>query len=141
MISKKALKTAFKMLETIGNQYGMPGQEQDLLLNLITAISLQDLLEDGTIRWKTEPPSGLRLAMAPGGARTEGDRSRAALIRAQCSEEEIESAYEQAEELLEARGLPEAERAALFTALPCLGLSALGAYLEWRSAPPFPEVL
>lgn len=141
MISKKARKTAFKMLETIRSQYGMPGEEQDLLLNLITAISLQDLLEDGTVRWKTEPPSELRLAMTPGGTRTEGARSRGALIRAQCSEEEIESAYERAEELLEARGLPETERAALFTALPCLGLSALGAYLEWCSAPPFPEVL
>ncbi len=138
-IKKSALKTAWKMVNTIFARFPFSPAEKDLLLNCSTIVALQDL-EGSRVEWRKHPERGLKLVFSGGAVGLESSGWRPG-IRALYSEQEVEEAMDRAEGLFDRYGLDEEERAALFTALPCLGLNALGEFLEWTKKPPFPELV
>ncbi len=137
-ISALMIRTAWKMVDTVFEQHRLSRQHRDQLLNLTTAVALHDLA-DQRLTWARRPPEGLRLVFAGRSVEASSDPSRGAL-RARFADHQIEEACEHAESLFDQYRLDEDERDTLFTALPCLGLHALQAWLKWKKAPPFPEV-
>ncbi len=138
-ISPEALRMAWKMVDTILPHTDMSPAERDLLLNLTTLVALGDLLNNG-LRWTRQPEKDLSLRFRDRTVVVSRKTERPAAILRTPTERETEAAIDDAEELFDCYRLEEEERAALFTALPCLGLHALRAYLEWTSPPPFPEL-
>ncbi|MBI4482812.1 MAG: hypothetical protein HY652_07985 [Acidobacteria bacterium] len=140
-ISRKTGQIAFTASETLFQRHRFPAHEQDALLTLVCAISLDQLRDAGAIRWRKAPPGPLSLRFqkekivpAPGGAK------EVALIH-EMEAEDVDAAFERAEEILDRHQVPEEEREMLFTSLPCLGFYLLqGEYIEWLRPHPFQEL-
>ncbi len=129
---------AWKMVATIFPQTKMTPKDRNLLLTLATLVSLHDLL-DAAVRWKAPPPRAVVVFEGRSTVLRKAEKS-AFVLKESFSESEIDRAALLAEEIFDRYGLDEEERATLFTALPCLGLHALGDRLEWIKKPPFPEL-
>ncbi len=141
MISKQACRTARTMAETIFSEYRVTSTDRDRLLSALTILSLRDLLSGSSLSWDPESTSGTGITLRYGEKDVCVRESTGSFfLKSNHSDEEVERAYDDSEELLDRYNIPDLERATLFTALPCLGLWALRDCIEWNEAPPFPEV-
>lgn len=137
-ITKAALKMAHKIAATIFNAYSVTVPERERLLNLLTLLSLGDLLSTRSLSWQHRPDPGKALFLDGRAVRVR-DGSFDFYAAGEESDQLIEETYLRVEDIFDRLSLPEEERAGLFTALPCLGLAGLDDYLVWRKDPPFPE--
>lgn len=138
-ISPGALKMAWKMVITIFPQARIPQPDRDLLLTLVTMVSLHDLL-DASLVWMAPPPARSVLAFDGLSVVVKPARQNDFVLKKTFSESQIDRASLLAEEMFDRFHLDEEERETLFTALPCLGLHGLARYLRWIRKPPFPEL-
>lgn len=127
------------MVQTIFPRYAVSREDQSLLLNLVTILSLQDLMGAGSLEWKKFPDSAT-LVLRRDHAAVQAGKLQGWSLKPKHSDQDLRRIAETAEQVMDRYILPEAERAALFTALPCLGLHALQEYLTWKNSPPFLEL-
>ena len=139
---------AWKMVDTIFPKADVSAVDRNNLLCCVTLIALSDLL-DSTVFWTQDIPAGaFRLTFEKRSVAVFFQRPSERLsrkhggrwIRQSPSDGDVESALHESEAICDRYHLDEEERDTLFTALPCLGLHALGAHLIWRKPAPFSEL-
>lgn len=132
------LKTAWKVVDTVFSHYRVEAADRDRMLQAVTVIALADVAGSGVIRWKEPPPSdSVPVFSGPRSVRLKKDSASPYRLRKEYSESKADRAYDDAEALFDRYQFPDDERASLYSALPCLGLSTLEERLEWNSPPPF----
>jgi len=139
-ITDDALKMAWKMIDTIFPRYSFAGKEQNALLTAVTGIALDDLLQSKALVFKKPLPPMTILLLDGRAVRAKAAEKTRLALKTEPSPEDTDRAIGWVEEIFDKHGLTEEERATLYTALPCVGLHALGQYVEWQQAPPFAEL-
>ena len=138
-VTAAALKMAWKMIDTIFVRHDIPPADGQRLLNILTAVSMEHLLDVATIRWTAPEATAGRLFLE--GPRVWNESSENTVLKARLSEEDLDLLLDEAEELLDRYHLDEEEKATLFTALPCVGLSTLEQhFIKWLGPTPFVEL-
>lgn len=147
-VSSEAQRMAWKMVDTIFPRAGVSTDDSDRLLCCVTLIALSDLL-DRTVVWARElPAETFRLFFEDHAVGVIFRKPRERLprqlagrwIRKNPTDRDVETALDESETICDHYQLDEEERDTLFTALPCLGLNALGTYLVWKGPAPFAEL-
>src|SRR4030042_532501 len=139
-ISQEALNMAWKMVRTIFPRHKAPSKERNALLTAVTKVALDDLLSSGKLTWKSSLPANTILVFEEQQVLTRTAEKSRLVLRSDRSPAEVERAADWIESLFDKWNLTEEERATLYTALPCLGLSAIRDCVTWREDPPFPEL-
>ncbi|HSR69014.1 MAG TPA: hypothetical protein VLU25_13840 [Acidobacteriota bacterium] len=134
----RTLKTARKVVDTVFPHYQVSAADRNRMLQAATVIALADVAGSRTIRWRSPPPSDSVPAFADGGQVVLQPQPESRYrLRKGYSEEKVDRAFDECEALFDRYQLPDDERASLYSALPCLGLSALDKHIEWLQPPPF----
>ncbi|HXK62606.1 MAG TPA: hypothetical protein PLP42_22200 [Acidobacteriota bacterium] len=131
---------AWKMIDTIFDQYRIPTREQNVLLTAVTGIALDDLVKSDVVRFKKALPPMTILLLDGRSVRTKAARKTRLALKTEPVPEDIDRAFEWVEKIFDKYNLTEEERATLYTALPCVGLHTLAQYVEWKQPPPFTEL-
>jgi len=139
-INRSQRKTALKMSKTILDRASLSADEATQLLMSCLQLSLRDLLDSRFIQWSRPLPETLMVVWTGGVARVVTQRKGSKCLTSYPQDEVVDQAFEVCESFFDRHDLSEEERDTLFTALPCLGLVALEAFLDWKKKPPFPEV-
>ena len=140
-INADQIRTAWKMLETLSDEYALSPMEQSFLLHAVNIVALQHSLSCNEIKWKGIDQ---RLRIFCSGRRVgiEEDAPHPLALHQSVTQEEADDAFGMVEQLLDHHEIPEQERAGLYSALPCLGFHALQErYIEWKVQPPFQGLL
>ncbi len=136
-IDADQIRTAWKMLETLSDEYALSPMEQSFFLHGITMVALRHSLLRNDIEWKG-PDERIRVFAAGRSVGIEKDAPHPLVLHRAITEQEADTAFNMVEQLLDHHEIPEHERAGLYSALPCLGFHALqDRYLEWKVPPPF----
>ncbi|HEV8132896.1 MAG TPA: hypothetical protein VGQ81_16735 [Acidobacteriota bacterium] len=140
-INADQLRTAWKMLDTLSDEYALSPAEQSFLLHAICIVALYHSLNRGELEWKGADKR-IRIFISDHRVQVEEDSPHPLALHRGATEEEADAAYNMAEELLDRREMPEHERASLYNAVPCLGFHALQeSYVSWKVPPPFKALI
>ena len=139
-ITPEAVNMAWKMVRTIFPRHSASPKERNALLTAVTKVALDDLLGSGKLTWKKSLPARTIVVFDDQEVRVKPAEMSRLVVQSDESPAEVERAAEWTESLFDKWNLPEEERAALYTALPCLGLHAIREYLTWNEEPPFSEL-
>ncbi|HEY2933449.1 MAG TPA: hypothetical protein VGK99_17045 [Acidobacteriota bacterium] len=130
-------RAARKILQVLSDEFAISTREQSFLLHAISMIALRHSLENGALQWNG-PDERVRLFFDRDQVRLEENAPHPLVLHRAINDEESGGAYELVEKLLDLHEIPEHERSALFSALPCLGFQALQhRFIEWKVEPPF----
>ncbi|HEY3132973.1 MAG TPA: hypothetical protein VGL91_26215 [Acidobacteriota bacterium] len=136
-INADQVRTAWKMLETLSDEYALSPREQSFLLHAVNIVALHHSLSCNEVRWKGMDQR-LRIFCEGRLVGIEEDAPHPLVLHPSVTEEEADASFSMVEQLLDHHEIPEHERAGLYSALPCLGLHALqDRYIEWNVVPPF----
>jgi hypothetical protein len=136
-IDPNQLRTAWKMLDTLSDEYALSPMDQSFLLHVICIVALHHSLGRGELEWKGADKR-IRIFISDHRVQAEEDAPHPLVLHRGVTPEEADTAYNMAEQLLDRHEVPEHERASLYSALPCLGFHVLqGSYVSWKVPPPF----
>src|SRR2546428_3172510 len=115
-INADQIRTAWKMLETLSDEYALSPMEQSFLLHAVSMVALRHSLLRNEIEWKG-PDRRIRIFVDGRRVGIEEDAPHPLALHQSVTEEEAAAAFSMVEQLLDHHEIPEHERAGLYSAL------------------------